>query len=435
MLDFINNKLLISVIIFIIAYIFILFEKFFHRTVTVLIFGSLVILLGLVKPEKAWGYIDYNTIFLLFGMMNIVIIMGKSGLFHLLASKILDITGNNIYKIIIFFSGFTAIASALVDNVTTVLFLTPIIIRLCENIKVNPVPIVISIVLASNTGGTATLIGDPPNIIIGSIGKKSFVDFLIHVSIPALVGFISGLIVNILMLKKIIKLDNIKIEKEEVEEIEQLEKELVMDYKLMKISIFFFVLTIIMFILGHKFHWESGIIALFTSSLLMLFTKLSPIEIFERIEWATIFFFVGLFMIIGAMEEHGVFHILSEKLINFIGDNLYKGMLIISFFSMFISGFVDNIPYTVAFAKVLKEVIAVNPKLDPLWWALSIGAGMGGNLTLIGASANIVAADISTRKGYKIDFITFLKYGTPVAIISTTTAIITYILLHIYILH
>ena len=277
--------------------------------------------------------------------------------------------------------------------------LTPIIIRLCENIKVNPVPIVISIVLASNTGGTATLIGDPPNIIIGSIGKKSFVDFLIHVSIPALVGFISGLIVNILMLKKkIIKLDNIKIEKEEVEEIEQLEKELVMDYKLMKISIFFFVLTIIMFILGHKFHWESGIIALFTSSLLMLFTKLSPIEIFERIEWATIFFFIGLFMIIGAMEEHGLFHILSKKLINFIGDNLYKGMLIISFFSMFISGFVDNIPYTVAFAKVLKEVIAVNPKLDPLWWALSIGACMGGNLTLIGASANIVAADISTRK-------------------------------------
>ena len=435
MLDFINNKLLISVIIFIIAYIFILFEKFFHRTVTVLIFGSLVILLGLVKPEKAWGYIDYNTIFLLFGMMNIVIIMGKSGLFHLLASKILDITGNNIYKIIIFFCSFTAIASALVDNVTTVLFLTPIIIRLCENIKVNPVPIVISIVLASNTGGTATLIGDPPNIIIGSIAKKSFVDFLIHVSIPALVGFISGLIVNILMLKKIIKLDNIKIEREEVEEIEQLEKELVMDYKLMKISIFFFVLTIIMFILGHKFHWESGIIALFTSSLLMLFTKLSPIEIFERIEWATIFFFIGLFMIIGAMEEHGVFHILSEKLINFIGDNLYMGMLIISFFSMFISGFVDNIPYTVAFAKVLKEVIAVNPTLDPLWWALSIGACMGGNLTLIGASANIVAADISTRKGYKIDFITFLKYGTPVAIISTTTAIITYILLHIYILH
>lgn len=429
-----NNKALISIVIFIIAYIFILFEKFFHRTVTVLIFGSIVILTGLIEPSKAWNYIDYNTIFLLFGMMNIVIVMGKSGLFHLLASKILLITGNNIYKIIIFFSTFTAIASALVDNVTTVLFLTPIIIRLCENIKVNPIPIVISIVLASNTGGAATLIGDPPNIIIGSIGKKSFLDFLIHVSIPAFVGFIAGLIVNIFMLKKIIKLDTIKIEKEDIKGIEELEKELVLDYKLMKISIFFFILTIVMFILGHKFHWESGIIVLFTSSLLMLFTKLSPIEIFERIEWATIFFFIGLFIIVGAMEEHKVFHFISEKLINII-DNLYEGMIIVSLFSMFVSGFVDNIPYTIAFSKVLKEVINVNPNLDPLWWALSIGACMGGNLTLIGASANIVAADISTRKGYKIDFITFLKYGTPVAFVSTITAIITYILLHIYILH
>ncbi|MGB9637868.1 MAG: SLC13 family permease [bacterium] len=435
MLDLLQNKALISTLIFIIAYIFILFEKFFHRTVTVLIFGSVVILIGLIEPSKAWNYIDYNTIFLLFGMMNIVIIMGKSGLFHLLASKILDITGNNIYKIIIFFSVFTAIASALVDNVTTVLFLTPIIIRLCENIKVNPIPIVISIVLASNTGGTTTLIGDPPNIIIGSIAKKSFVDFLIHVTIPAITGFITGLIVNILMLKKIIKLDTIKIGKEDIEEIEKLEKELVLDYKLMKISVLFFILTIAMFILSHKFHWESGIIALFTSSLLMLFTKLSPIEIFERIEWATIFFFVGLFMIVGAMEEHKVFHFISEKLITLIGDNLYKGMLIVSLFSMFISGFVDNIPYTVAFSKVLKEIVTVNPSLDPLWWALSIGACMGGNLTLIGASANIVAADIATRKGYKIDFITFLKYGTPVALISTITAIITYIILHIYILH
>jgi Na+/H+ antiporter NhaD/arsenite permease-like protein len=435
MLDLLQNKALISTLIFIIAYIFILFEKFFHRTVTVLIFGSVVILIGLIEPSKAWNYIDYNTIFLLFGMMNIVIIMGKSGLFHLLASKILDITGNNIYKIIIFFSVFTAIASALVDNVTTVLFLTPIIIRLCENIKVNPIPIVISIVLASNTGGTTTLIGDPPNIIIGSIAKKSFVDFLIHVTIPAITGFITGLIINILMLKKIIKLDTIKIGKEDIEEIEKLEKELVLDYKLMKISVLFFILTIVMFILGHKFHWESGIIALFTSSLLMLFTKLSPIEIFERIEWATIFFFVGLFMIVGAMEEHKVFHFISEKLITLIGDNLYKGMLIVSLFSMFISGFVDNIPYTVAFSKVLKEIVTVNPSLDPLWWALSIGACMGGNLTLIGASANIVAADIATRKGYKIDFITFLKYGTPVALISTITAIITYIILHIYILH
>ncbi|MGC8814864.1 MAG: SLC13 family permease [bacterium] len=435
MLDLLQNKALISTLIFIIAYIFILFEKFFHRTVTVLIFGSVVILIGLIEPSKAWNYIDYNTIFLLFGMMNIVIIMGKSGLFHLLASKILDITGNNIYKIIIFFSVFTAIASALVDNVTTVLFLTPIIIRLCENIKVNPIPIVISIVLASNTGGTTTLIGDPPNIIIGSIAKKSFVDFLIHVTIPAITGFITGLIVNILMLKKIIKLDTIKIGKEDIEEIEKLEKELVLDYKLMKITVLFFILTIVMFILSHKFHWESGIIALFTSSLLMLFTKLSPIEIFERIEWATIFFFVGLFMIVGAMEEHKVFHFISEKLITLIGDNLYKGMLIVSLFSMFISGFVDNIPYTVAFSKVLKEIVTVNPSLDPLWWALSIGACMGGNLTLIGASANIVAADIATRKGYKIDFITFLKYGTPVALISTITAIITYIILHIYILH
>jgi len=430
-----SNKALLSSLIFLIVYILILFEKYFHRTVTVLIFASIVILIGLLEADKAWGYIDYNTIFLLFGMMNIVIIMGKSGLFHLLASKILDITGNNIYKIIIFFTTFTALASALLDNVTTVLFLTPIIIRLCENIKVNPVPIVISIVLASNTGGTATLIGDPPNIIIGSIAKKSFVDFLIHVSIPAFTGFITGLIVNILMLKYIIKLDNIKIEQKDVEQIEELEKDLVMDYKLMKISLGFFILTIILFIIGHKFHWETGIIALFTSSLLMLFTKLSPIEIFERIEWATIFFFIGLFIIVGAMEEHHVFSIISKTLINLIGDNLYKGMIIISFSSMLISGIVDNIPYTIAFAKVLKEVVSINSNLDPLWWALSIGACMGGNLTLIGASANIVAADISTRKGYKLDFITFLKYGTPVAIVSTLTAITTYIVLHIFFLH
>ncbi len=421
----------ISVLLFLLTYLMILLEKFFHRTIAALIGASLVLVIGVITPEKAWEAIDQNTILLLFGMMNIVTVMGKSGFFNIVATKAVKLTKGSPVKVLWIFSLLTALFSAFLDNVTTVLFMAPVIINIAEKLKLNPIPYLIAIVLASNTGGTATLIGDPPNIIIGSIAGKTFNDFLIEVAPYAILAFILGLMVmHFLMAKG--GFFKSEVSEKELKEILAGEVEgSLLDRKLMKKSVSVFLITIVLFIVGHKIGLEPGVIALLMATILALISGLSPAWILEKVEWTTLIFFMGLFMVVGALEANGVFEIAAKWLIEEIGKNIHHGILIIGFTSALISGFVDNIPFTMSMAYVLKGMEAqMGSVMDPLWWALSLGACLGGNLTLIGASANIVAADIADRNGYKIDFFRFMKYGTPVAAVTVIVAILLFYVEH-----
>ncbi len=421
----------ISVLLFLLTYVMILLEKFFHRTIAALIGASLVLVIGVITPEKAWESIDQNTILLLFGMMNIVTVMGKSGFFNIVAAKAVKLTKGSPVKVLWIFSLLTALFSAFLDNVTTVLFMVPVMINIAEKLKLNPIPYLIAIVLASNTGGTATLIGDPPNIIIGSIAGKTFNDFLIEVAPYAILAFILGLMVmHFLMAKG--GFFKSEVSQEELKEILSGEvDESLLDRKLMRKSVAIFLITIVLFIVGHNIGLEPGVIALLMATVLALISGLSPAWILEKVEWTTLIFFMGLFMVVGALEVNGVFEVAAKWLIEEIGQNIHHGILIIGFTSALISGFVDNIPFTMSMAYVLKGMEAqMGSVMDPLWWALSLGACLGGNLTLIGASANIVTADIAERNGYKIDFFRFMKYGTPVALVTVVVAILLFYVEH-----
>ena len=421
----------LSVLLFLFTYAMILLEKFFHRTIAALIGASLVLVIGVITPEKAWESIDQNTILLLFGMMNIVTVMGKSGFFNLVAAKAVQITKGSPTRVLWVFSLLTALFSAFLDNVTTVLFMAPVMINIAERLKLNPIPYLIAIVLASNTGGTATLIGDPPNIIIGSIAGKTFNDFLVEVAPYATLAFILGLAVMHFMMAKggFLKTQATAEELEEILSGKVDEK--LLDRKLMKKSVTVFLVTIALFIVGHDIGLEPGVIALLMATLLAFISGLSPAWILEKVEWTTLIFFMGLFMVVGALEVNGVFDIAAKWLIDAIGNNIHEGILLVGFVSALISGFVDNIPFTMSMAYVLKGMeVQMGSVMDPLWWALSLGACLGGNLTLIGASANIVTADIADRNGYKIDFFRFMKYGTPVAAITVAVAILLFYVEH-----
>jgi Na+/H+ antiporter NhaD/arsenite permease-like protein len=421
----------LSVLLFIFTYAMILLEKFFHRTIAALIGASLVLVVGVITPEKAWEAIDQNTILLLFGMMNIVTVMGKSGFFHLVAAKAVKLTKGSPTRVLWVFSLLTAVFSAFLDNVTTVLFMAPVMINIAEKLKLNPIPYLIAIVLASNTGGTATLIGDPPNIIIGSIAGKTFNDFLIEVAPYATLAFLLGLLVMHFMMAKGGFLQAKATEEELKEIVSGKVDESLIDRRLMKKSVGIFLITIILFIIGHNLGLEPGVIALLMATILALISGLSPAWILEKVEWTTLIFFMGLFMVVGALEVNGVFETAANWLIQEIGNNIHAGILIVGFTSAIISGFVDNIPFTMSMAYVLKGMeLQMGNVMDPLWWSLSLGACLGGNLTLIGASANIVTADIAERNGYKIDFVKFMKYGTPVAVVTVVVALILFYVEH-----
>jgi Na+/H+ antiporter NhaD/arsenite permease-like protein len=417
--------------IFVGTYALIFLEHYIHRTMAALLGASVVLALGILSPEQAWKAIDYNTMFLLFGMMNIVAIMSRSGFFNLIADRALAFTKGKPLRILWTFSLLTAFFSAFLDNVTTVLFMAPVVLTICLKVRLPPVPFLVAVILASNTGGTTTLIGDPPNIIIGSFAGKSFNDFLLNVAPYATVAFIVGVFVMQLLLQRQGLLRSTASDAELKAIAESKTDDSKIDYPLLRLSVIFFVLTVIMFISHNALGLESGVIALLMSSLLALFSRISPVWFIEKVEWITLVFFAGLFIVVGGLEHTGVFAIVSTWLQSLFGDNIKLGVLIVGFFSAIISGFVDNIPFTISMSYVLQDLQkTLGPQMDPLWWALSLGACLGGNLTLIGASANVVTADIAARAGHPISFVQFLKYGTPVSAVTVTIALLLYYFFH-----
>ena len=413
----------LSIAVFVGTYVMIILEKFFDRVAAALFGGALAIFIGIESSEHAWEAIDHNTIFLLLGMMIIVSVLIESGFFSILSIKALQFTKGKPLNILLTFTFLTAFLSAFLDNVTTVLFMIPILIGITRRLKLPPVPYVIATILASNIGGTATLIGDPPNIIIGSIGKFTFNDFIVNLAPIVIITHIVGTVVFTLMMKWKGELEPRITDPKELEEIIKSEKS-EFDVILMRKGLIVFGITITLFFLHHLLHLEPGTVALFMASVLLLWSGEAPEKIFERVEWTTLMFFVGLFIVIGGMESTGVFDTLAEFTASLIKDPL-SGILVLGPLSAIISGIVDNIPFTMAMAYVLADFSKeVSFNTEPLWWALALGACLGGNLTIIGASANVVASGLSAREGYPISFIDFLKTGTPVTIITVVVALL-----------
>jgi len=409
------NQTLISLIIFITTLVFVSLEKI-NRTVIALSGALLFILLKILTQNEAFLAVDFNTIGLLTGMMVMVSIIKRTGLFQYLAIKISKLAHGNIFYLLFFLSITTGILSSILDNVTTIILIVPITLAICENLEISPVPLVLSEIFASNIGGTATLIGDPPNIIIGSAAHLSFMDFIINLAPFVLILLILLPFFVRLFYKKEIS-QNVKEAWGRVEKFD--EKKAIEDPILLKKSLMVFLLTISVFIFHHNLGLEAATVALAGATLLLLVGNIDPAETFLEVEWSTLFFFIGLFVVIAGVEKVGIIQWLSNKIITLTKGNLTLTTLMVLWVSGITCSFINNISYTISMVPVIHNIGAATTfNLTPVWWALSLGACLGGNGTFIAAAANLVGVNILKRQGKIITFKDFFRVGLPIMLIS-----------------
>ncbi|MGO1368856.1 MAG: SLC13 family permease [Senegalia sp. (in: firmicutes)] len=403
-----------AISIFIITYIFIISEKI-NRTSIALFGATLLIGLKIISQEYAFDAIDFNTIGLLIGMMIIVSIVKKTGVFQYVAIKAAKSAKGEPFRIILILSAITAISSALLDNVTTVLLIVPVTLVITDTLEMNPLPFLIPEILAANIGGTATLIGDPPNIMIGSATNLGFMDFVVNLGpIVVIILIVTFFIIKIMYGKSM----NVSNElKEKLMKFD--ENKSIRDYTLLKKSLFVLALTMIGFITHQYLGLESATVALIGASLLLIISKLDPEDILLEVEWSTIFFFAGLFVLVGGLEKVGVIEFLASEVLNFTKGNLLLTTLMVLWVSAIASAFIDNIPFVATMIPLIKSIGAMSTiTIGPLWWALALGACLGGNGSLVGASANVIVAGFLQKSDNKLTFMKFLKVGFPIMIVS-----------------
>jgi Na+/H+ antiporter NhaD/arsenite permease-like protein len=405
--------------LFIAVYALIVTERI-HRTLAALLGGSLMIVLGIVDQHEAFEHIDLNVIFLLAGMMIIANIMAKTGIFQWLAVEAVRRAEGRPYRLLVMTALITAIASALLDNVTTVVLLTPITFFIAQRLGASPVPFLISIVLASNIGGTATLIGDPPNILIGSAFDKDFNDFLVNLTPTVVVALAAYLVLARWLFRADLARMATALEPEDIERLVREERRIT-DVPLMRKSLVVMGLTIVGFVLARQLHLEAATIALSGAVVLMIVAKEDVHEILKTVEWPTLFFFVGLFILVGGVVEAGIISQIAQGAIALTGGNVGVTAMLVLWMSAVLSAIIDNIPYTATMIPLVQELAAVMP-IEAVIWALVLGADFGGNATLVGASANVVVASMSESRGYRITFVQFLRYGIPATLLTMLIA-------------
>ena len=416
-----NNAILTSAIILLVAYVFIAWEKI-PKVVIALLGGSLTLFLGLLATEKTHdnlasyfvSFIDFNVIFLLVSMMIIVHIASKSGMFTWLANEILKKTKGKPKLVLAALAVFTAVASAFLDNVTTVILVMPITFAACKLLDISPIPFLISEIFCSNIGGTATLIGDPPNIIIGSAANFSFMDFIRELTGVVLVIMFVVIAYLIFIYRK-----DLKSSPEKMELVSKIDNSTsITDMNLAIRSGVVLLLVILGFISHDISHIPTFLIAMIGASVLLIFEK--PAEVLVEVEWNTIFFFVGLFIIIGGLEQSGGIALMAKWLLEVTQGSQTATSMIILWASGILSGIIDNIPYTATMAPMIATIEQTmgHAYAHPLWWSLALGACLGGNMTIIGAAANVIVSENAAKAGYPISFMKFLKYGIIVTMIS-----------------
>lgn len=430
-----------GIIIFIITYLFIASEKI-DKAIAAILGASAMVVLGVASFPAMLTKVDLNVLALLIGMMIIVNIMATTGVFEWIAVKIARQTKGNGILVVIEFLLATAFVSAFMDNVTTVILMAPVTILITQLLRMPTVPILIMEAIFSNIGGTATLIGDPPNILIGATCGLSFNQFILNMT-PVII-IISAVILGLVIF---VMRKTLVTEKQAMEAVMMTDStRAILDPKCLRSSLIVFVLVLIGFFTGSITHIEPGLIAICGALLMSLICRVSLAHMLEKVEWTTIMFFCGLFMLIGALELNGVFSKLGASMVQLTQGNFTLTVMIILWGSAILSAIVDNIPLVIAMIPLINSIIPVFARSmygiempvdyltqtgyviptevaqhirEPLFWALALGACLGGNGSLIGASANVVICQIARKNRYSMSFMQFTRYGAPIMLIST----------------
>jgi Na+/H+ antiporter NhaD/arsenite permease-like protein len=431
--------------IFLLAYAVIVSEKI-HKTVVAVFGAGLMLVLKILHQHEAFHIeefgIDWNVIFLLISMMVIINLMRPTGVFEYIAIKSAKWGKGEPFRIMAIFAVVTAVLSAFLDNVTTVLLITPVTLLIADALEVDPIPYLISCALASNIGGTATLIGDPPNIMIASKAQLNFMDFIYHLT-PIVVVMMAFYIFAIKLIwgrkmntreelkKRIMAMD---------------ENEAIKDPVMLKKSLFVLAVVLTGFVFHGVLHFQPATIALFGAGLLLLLSKThEPHHILAEVEWPTIFFFMGLFIIVGGVVKVGLIKWMSLQILDLTQGNLFATSMVIMWFSAFASAIVDNIPYVATMNPLVIDMakqlwpnlsgiqLLQHPDLMPIWWSLALGACLGGNGSAIGASANVIVVGMSEKAGKRISFMKFMAYGMPIMIMTVIVSTI-YVWLRYYVM-
>jgi len=423
------DPLWVSSILFVATYAVIVSEKV-NRAIVSLLGAGLMITLGVLNQETAISGVDFNTLGLLSGMMVIVAITRRSGVFQFVAVWSAKKVQARPWGILLMLSVVTALFSALLDNVTTVLLIAPVTLLISHELKISPYPFLFAEIFASNIGGTATLIGDPPNIMIGSAVNLSFNDFLINLApIVPLILLVTLTIIYVIWGRHMQASNDTR-----ARIMGFREREAITDVTLLKQSLFVLSLVIAGFVMAHPLRLEPATIAMFGAALLLLLSNFknkaseqseNVHQTFGEVEWVTIFFFIGLFIVVKGIEEAGVLRILADRVIDLTGGDMTVTAMAILWVSAIASALVDNIPFVATMIPLIKSMapsFGGAENLMPLWWSLALGACLGGNGSLIGASANLIVAGFAERAGHRIHFLKFMAMAFPLMLISILIA-------------
>lgn len=410
--------------IFVAAFWFLATERA-NKVTIVLVAAGLMTVLGLAPGSEVFYSehegIDWNVIFLLLGMMVIVGVIRQTGVFDFLAIWAAKRSRGSPFRLMVMLMVITGIASPVLDNVTIIMLIAPVTLVICDRLDIAPQPFLIAEVLASNIGGAATLIGDPPNIIIGSRAGLSFNDFLIHMAPAVAVIFVLFVAFTRVLFRKDLRLNNIQLD--HVMALQ--ERRAIKDTKLLIRSLTVLALVIVGFGLHSVLHLEPSIVALVGAGVMLLVTKVDVTDVLPEVEWSTLVFFMGLFVMVAGLVHTGVIDRLGEAVVSVFQDDFFLAATGLLFGSAVLGAFIDNIPYTATMTPVVEEMAAQAPDWNTaqgLWWAFAFGACFGGNGTAIAASANVVAIGIAQRAGHPISFWKFTRYGITVTLLSTTLA-------------
>jgi Na+/H+ antiporter NhaD/arsenite permease-like protein len=435
----------IATIIFLLAYAVIISEKI-HKTIIAIFGAALMLVLKILQQHEAFHLeefgVDWNVIFLLISMMIIINLTRPTGVFEYIAIKSAKLGRGEPFRIMAIFAVVTAVLSALLDNVTTVLLITPVTLLIADALDVDPIPYLISCAFASNIGGTATLIGDPPNIMIASKAQLNFMDFIYHLTPVVIVMMVFYIFaIKLIWGKKLVTRDELKQRIMNMNENEAIKDPVMLTKSLIVLGI---VLT--GFVFHGMLHFQPATVALFGAGLLLLLSKThEPHHILAEVEWPTIFFFMGLFIIVGGVVKVGLIKWMSLQILDLTQGNMFATSMVVMWFSAFASAIVDNIPYVATMNPLIVDMarqlwpdlsgvqLLQHADLMPVWWSLALGACLGGNGSAIGASANVIVVGMSEKAGKKISFMKFMAYGMPIMIMTVIISTI-YVWLRYYVL-
>ena len=414
---------IISLVVFVITFALILTERI-HRTVIGLFGAVVMVAMGMIfdfyHPSSALHAIDFNTIGLLLGMMIIVAILEQTGFFQYLAILAAKKTKGDPWLLVVVLGTVTTLVSLILDNVTTVVLIAPVTIIIARLLKISAVPILMAEALLSDTGGVATLVGDPPNIMIGSAAGFTFNDFICHITPIVFVAWFATLVVLKIVFRKELAIKPANIDKLMLMN----EKDALTDMRTCKIIMGVLCLVTVLFFVHHAFHMPPSMVALIGAALALLLVspKKDPQPILEKVEWSVLLFFAALFVIVGGMEHAGVIGILADKMAGLASGNLVFAAIAIMWISAIASAAVDNIPFTMAMIPVIVHLETQGVQTNILWWALALGVGFGGNGTPIGSTANVVVVAKSEQTDDPITFMRWIKSGTAAAVATLLVA-------------